>query len=114
MNLGFNALRLLFFGVITWLPSLSLRIMFSTPELSTLRLMCIFVREKVECGVVEIRYVPTMYQIADIFTKGLPKDRFQFLCHKLGLQVTPMYRCLPVPASTHKRAKREVSIEGEC
>jgi len=35
-----------------------------------------FVREKVECGAVEIRYVPTMYQIADIFTKGLPKDRF--------------------------------------
>ena len=31
-----------------------------------------FVREKVENGEVEIRYVPTAEQVADVFTKGLP------------------------------------------
>ena len=42
-----------------------------------------FVREKVECGDVEIRYVPSQHQVAHIFTKGLPKDQFLFLCNKL-------------------------------
>lgn len=50
-----------------------------------------FVWEKVECGAVEICYVPTMYQVANIFTKALPEDRFLFLCGKLGLQVTLVY-----------------------
>ena len=48
-----------------------------------------FVREKVENGEVEIRYVPTAEQVADVFTKGLPRDRFNFLCTKLGLTEIP-------------------------
>lgn len=31
-----------------------------------------FVREKVSCGLVRVLHVPSRYQIADIFTKGLP------------------------------------------
>ena len=49
-----------------------------------------FVREKVEKGKIEIRYVPTLHQVADIFTKGLPRDRLLFLCHKLGLHMSPL------------------------
>ena len=49
-----------------------------------------FVREKVENGEVEICYVPTDYQIADIFTKGLARSRFQFLCDKLHLRISPV------------------------
>jgi len=44
-----------------------------------------FVREKVESGEVEIRYVPTSEQIADILSKSLPRDKFQMLCSKLRL-----------------------------
>jgi len=33
-----------------------------------------FVREKVENGEVEVRYVPTADQVVDILTKGLPRD----------------------------------------
>ena len=33
-----------------------------------------FVREKVENGEVEVRYVPIADQVVDILTKGLPRD----------------------------------------
>lgn len=48
-----------------------------------------FAREKAECGEVEIQYVPTQHQVADIFIEGLPKDRFLYLCDKLGLKLKP-------------------------
>ncbi|GKV44791.1 hypothetical protein SLEP1_g51949 [Rubroshorea leprosula] len=48
-----------------------------------------FVREKVALGSLVTRYVPSMDQIADIFTKPLPRTHFQFLRFKLGLVVSP-------------------------
>jgi hypothetical protein len=36
-----------------------------------------FVREKVQLGEVELRYVPTKKQVADGLTKALPKAPFQ-------------------------------------
>ncbi|GJS66498.1 retrovirus-related pol polyprotein from transposon TNT 1-94 [Tanacetum coccineum] len=38
-----------------------------------------FIKEQVENGIVEIYIVWTEYQLADIFTKTLPRDRFNFL-----------------------------------
>ncbi|GKF06608.1 hypothetical protein Tco_0037276, partial [Tanacetum coccineum] len=35
-----------------------------------------FIREQVEKGVVELYFVTTDYQLADIFTKALPRERF--------------------------------------
>ncbi|GJS19168.1 retrovirus-related pol polyprotein from transposon TNT 1-94 [Tanacetum coccineum] len=37
-----------------------------------------FIREQVEKGVVELYFVTTDYQLADIFTKALPRERFEF------------------------------------
>lgn len=45
-----------------------------------------FVREKVQAGVINIGYVPSLDQVADIFTKALPEFRFQSLRQKLCLQ----------------------------
>ncbi|GJV88598.1 putative reverse transcriptase domain-containing protein [Tanacetum coccineum] len=36
-----------------------------------------FIREQVEKGVVELYFVRTEYQLADIFTKALPRERFE-------------------------------------
>nr|GEW46514.1 hypothetical protein [Tanacetum cinerariifolium] len=47
-----------------------------------------FIREKVERGVVELYFVSTNYQLADIFTKALPRQRFEFILPRLGKHVT--------------------------
>nr|GEX59974.1 putative RNA-directed DNA polymerase [Tanacetum cinerariifolium] len=38
-----------------------------------------FIKEKVEKGIFEIFFVITEYQLADLFTKALPKERFKYL-----------------------------------
>nr|GEV23307.1 retrovirus-related Pol polyprotein from transposon TNT 1-94 [Tanacetum cinerariifolium] len=42
--------------------------------------------EQVENGIVELYFVRTEYQLADIFTKPLPRERFNFLIEKLGIK----------------------------
>ncbi|GJT11252.1 retrovirus-related pol polyprotein from transposon TNT 1-94 [Tanacetum coccineum] len=46
----------------------------------------IFIREQVEKGVVELYLVRTEYQLADIFTKALPRERFEFILPRLGMK----------------------------
>ncbi|GJR77991.1 retrovirus-related pol polyprotein from transposon TNT 1-94 [Tanacetum coccineum] len=49
-----------------------------------------FIREQVEKGVVELYFVRTEYQLADIFTKALPRARFEFILPRLGMKsMTP-------------------------
>nr|GEY68220.1 retrovirus-related Pol polyprotein from transposon TNT 1-94 [Tanacetum cinerariifolium] len=38
-----------------------------------------FIKEQVENGIVELYFVQTEYQLSDIFTKPLPRERFNFL-----------------------------------
>ncbi|GKA33291.1 hypothetical protein Tco_0719658 [Tanacetum coccineum] len=49
-----------------------------------------FIREQVEKGVVELYFMTTDYQLADIFTKALPRERFEVLLPHLGMKsMTP-------------------------
>nr|GEV02223.1 ribonuclease H-like domain-containing protein [Tanacetum cinerariifolium] len=43
-----------------------------------------FIKEKVENGIVELFFVGTEYQLADLFTKALSEDRFEYLVRRLG------------------------------
>nr|GEU52493.1 retrovirus-related Pol polyprotein from transposon TNT 1-94 [Tanacetum cinerariifolium] len=45
-----------------------------------------FIREQVERGVVELYFVTTDYLLADIFTKALPQQRFEFILPRLGIK----------------------------
>ncbi|GJV13716.1 hypothetical protein Tco_1355257 [Tanacetum coccineum] len=45
-----------------------------------------FIKEHVENGIVELYFVRTEYQLADIFTKPFPRERFNFLIEKLGMR----------------------------
>nr|GEX85599.1 reverse transcriptase domain-containing protein [Tanacetum cinerariifolium] len=42
-----------------------------------------FIKEKVKKGIVELFFVGTEYQLADLFTKALPVERFQYLIRRL-------------------------------
>nr|GEW48697.1 Gag-Pol polyprotein [Tanacetum cinerariifolium] len=49
-----------------------------------------FIKEKVEKGIVELFFVRTEYQLADMFTKALPEERFKYLVRRLGMRcLTP-------------------------
>nr|GEY91821.1 Gag-Pol polyprotein [Tanacetum cinerariifolium] len=45
-----------------------------------------FIKEQVENGVIELYFVNTEYQLADLFTKSLGRDRIEFLINKLGMR----------------------------
>lgn len=48
-----------------------------------------FVRDKVLGKELEVRYVPSSYQIVDVLIKGLSHSRFIFLKDKLGVTTVP-------------------------
>ncbi|MCO5611913.1 hypothetical protein L7F22_066172 [Adiantum nelumboides] len=57
-----------------------------------------FIREKVLAGEIDLVYVKTNDQVADIFTKALGKEKFCYFCEALGIH--------------HMQAYSE--LEGEC
>ncbi|GJY21798.1 hypothetical protein Tco_0394364 [Tanacetum coccineum] len=49
-----------------------------------------FIKEQVENDTVELYFVNMAYQLVDIFTKELGRERFEFLINRLGLEsITP-------------------------
>nr|GEV25058.1 hypothetical protein [Tanacetum cinerariifolium] len=62
-----------------------------------------FIKEQVENGIIELYFVRTEYQLADMFTKALPKDRFMYLARRIGM------RCL-TPAELEVLAKESVDL----
>nr|GFC88816.1 retrovirus-related Pol polyprotein from transposon TNT 1-94 [Tanacetum cinerariifolium] len=45
-----------------------------------------FIKEQVENGVIELYFINTEYQLVDLFTKALGRDRIEFLTNKLGMR----------------------------
>ncbi|GKC68515.1 retrovirus-related pol polyprotein from transposon TNT 1-94 [Tanacetum coccineum] len=50
-----------------------------------------FIKKQVERGIVELYFVRTEYQLADMFIKALSQDQFEYLVRRIGM------RCL-IPA----------------
>nr|GEV83655.1 retrotransposon protein, putative, unclassified [Tanacetum cinerariifolium] len=49
-----------------------------------------FIKEQVENGIIELYFVITEYQLADMFTKALPEDRFKYFVRRIGMRcLTP-------------------------
>nr|GEW56364.1 reverse transcriptase [Tanacetum cinerariifolium] len=45
-----------------------------------------FIKENVDNGLIKLYFVNTEYQLADIFTKALGRERIEFLINKLGMR----------------------------
>nr|GEV34116.1 Gag-Pol polyprotein [Tanacetum cinerariifolium] len=45
-----------------------------------------FIKEQVKNGIIELYFVITEYQLADMFTKALPKDMFKYLVRRIGMR----------------------------
>ncbi|GKD12668.1 hypothetical protein Tco_1197075 [Tanacetum coccineum] len=45
-----------------------------------------FIKEHVEKGTIELYFVKTDYQLADLFTEALLVDRFNYLVRRLGMR----------------------------
>ncbi|GKC53205.1 hypothetical protein Tco_1075950 [Tanacetum coccineum] len=49
-----------------------------------------FIKEQVENGILELYFVRTEYQLANMFTKALPEDQFKYLVRRIGMRcLTP-------------------------
>nr|GEV29330.1 retrovirus-related Pol polyprotein from transposon TNT 1-94 [Tanacetum cinerariifolium] len=49
-----------------------------------------FIKEQVKNGIIELYFVRTEYQLADMFTKALPEDRFKYLVIRISMRcLTP-------------------------
>ncbi|GJS10732.1 retrovirus-related pol polyprotein from transposon TNT 1-94 [Tanacetum coccineum] len=57
----------------------------------------------VENGIIELYFVRTEYQLADMFTKALPEERFQYLVRQIGM------RCL-TPAELEGRMPTKIEL----
>nr|GEV17906.1 retrovirus-related Pol polyprotein from transposon TNT 1-94 [Tanacetum cinerariifolium] len=50
-----------------------------------------FIKERVENGIIKLYFVITEYQLADMFTKALPEDRFKYLVRRICMRcLTPV------------------------
>nr|GEV54759.1 retrovirus-related Pol polyprotein from transposon TNT 1-94 [Tanacetum cinerariifolium] len=64
-----------------------------------------FIKEQVENGIIELYFVITEYQSADMFTKALPEDRFKYLVRQIGM------RCL-TPAELEGNPQQALKDKG--
>ncbi|GKE04068.1 hypothetical protein Tco_1396086, partial [Tanacetum coccineum] len=49
-----------------------------------------FIKEQVTNVIIELYFVRTEYQLADMFTKALPEERFQYFVRRIGMRcLTP-------------------------
>ncbi|GJV95438.1 hypothetical protein Tco_1547015 [Tanacetum coccineum] len=49
-----------------------------------------FIKEHVVKGTIKLYFVEMEYQLSDLFTKALPRERFEYLVHRIGMRcMTP-------------------------
>ncbi|GJX66766.1 hypothetical protein Tco_0301109 [Tanacetum coccineum] len=56
-----------------------------------------------ENGVVELYFVTMDYQLSNIFTKALPRERFEFLLSRLGMKNKMAEEIVPAPTRTNEQ-----------
>ena len=78
-----NKIKLRLYSKITRVVSLSAITLYSTKELSIIDIKYHVVRERVASGEIELKYVATEHQLADLLTKGLAGPRTVMLRNRI-------------------------------
>ncbi|GJY26708.1 reverse transcriptase domain-containing protein [Tanacetum coccineum] len=71
-----------------------------------------FINEQVENGILELYFVRTEYQLANMFTKALPKDRFQYLIRRIGMRCLTLAELEVGPHGTRDLPSRYQDYQG--
>ncbi|GKD12150.1 hypothetical protein Tco_1196557, partial [Tanacetum coccineum] len=72
--------------LVSWSSKKQDCIALSTAEAEYVSLSACCAQEHVEKSTIELYFVKTNYQLADLFTKALPVDRFTYLVCRLGMR----------------------------
>ncbi|GJS31919.1 retrovirus-related pol polyprotein from transposon TNT 1-94 [Tanacetum coccineum] len=94
----------------------------SSTEAEYISLSACCAQEHVEKGTIELYFVGTEYQLADLFTKALPKEMFEFLVHKIvfhmaqhvipAAQLVPQYK--PIGRCNNYAVLQSIPCSPEC
>nr|GEW67951.1 retrovirus-related Pol polyprotein from transposon TNT 1-94 [Tanacetum cinerariifolium] len=69
--------------LVSWMSKKQDCIAMSSAEAEYVALSASCAQEHVKNGIIELYFVRTEYQLADMFTKALPKDRFKYLVRRI-------------------------------
>nr|GFA28221.1 hypothetical protein [Tanacetum cinerariifolium] len=72
--------------LISWSSKGKRVLQYPVQKLNTSPYLYQFIKEQVENGVIELYFVNTKYQLANLFTKALGRDGIEFLINKLGMR----------------------------
>ncbi|GJW40907.1 hypothetical protein Tco_0066752 [Tanacetum coccineum] len=94
----------------------------SSAEAEYISLSTCCAQEHVEKGTIELYFVETEYQLANLFTKSLPKERFELLVHKIvfhmaqhvipAAQLVPQYK--PIGRCNNYAVLQSIPCSPEC
>nr|GEW22855.1 ribonuclease H-like domain-containing protein [Tanacetum cinerariifolium] len=62
-----------------------------------------FIKEQVENSIIELYFVKTEYQLADMFTKALPEDRFRYLVRRIDHSLEQVHGNPSKPVQTRRQ-----------
>nr|GEU90537.1 hypothetical protein [Tanacetum cinerariifolium] len=70
-----------------------------------------FIKEYVEQGTIELYIVGTEYQLADLFTKALPRKKFEYLVHMIGIRCMTPIRLERLARESKNYVKKEQAAQ---